>query len=90
MRAGGADGRNRRRGARAEQCVCGDEGAVEIGRERLDLAREARRELDQGYGVPPVAFTTYAATLAICWVVSWLLNDGIAFLPLVTRAVARR
>ena len=88
--AGRAHRRDRRRGPRSEQRIRGDERPVEVGRERLDLAREVVRELDRSYGVPPVALTTYDATSAICCVVSWPLNDGIAFLPSVTRAVARR
>ena len=90
MDAGGPDGRDRSRGPRAEQRVLGDERPVEIGRERPDVEREGGRELDRRYGVPPVAVTTYAATSAICCGVSCPLNDGIAFLPSVTRAVARR
>ena len=52
---------DRRAGARPQQAVTADEGAVEVAGERLDIARK-RRGKDQ----PPVAWTTYAATSAIC------------------------
>jgi hypothetical protein len=50
--------RDRGRRARAQRRVLADEGAVEVGRERADLAGKARRKLDCRYGVPPVAWTT--------------------------------
>ena len=86
------DACDRRARVRAQHRVLGDKRAVEIDRERGDVLREAGRKLEQcGYGgVPPVDFTTNAATSAICWSVSWPLNDGITPLPFVTRAVARR
>src|SRR5205823_11443466 len=90
--AGSADARDRLARARSQHCILRDECAVEIDRERSDVFRECGRKLEQrGYGgVPPVALTTNAATSAICWSVSWPLNDGITPLPLVTRAVASR
>jgi hypothetical protein len=46
-------------GPRPEEGVLGDQRAVEVARERRDLAGERRRQLEQRYGgVPPVAFTT--------------------------------
>ena len=90
MDARRADGRDRRRGPRAEPRVLGDERPVEIRRERADVDGEGGRELDRRYGVPPVAVTTYDATSAICCGVSCPLNDGIGDFPSVTRAVARR
>jgi hypothetical protein len=88
--AGGEGSLDRSGGPRAEQGVLGDQRPVEVGRERLEVAREARRKLDRRYGLPPVAVTTYDATSAICCAVSVPLNDGIGDFPLVTRAVARR
>jgi hypothetical protein len=85
------------RGARARDCgvrpraedrVLCDERAVEVDRERGEGGREAGGEL---YGsVPPVDFTTYAATSAICWAERRLLNDGIWPPPFVTCAVTAR
>lgn len=74
--------RDRRPGARAQLGVLGDKRAVEVGRERLDLGGEVRRE-DQ----PFVAWETYAATSAICFGESWPLNDGMTPLPFVTRSI---
>ena len=50
----------RDRGGRAgaDHRVLGHERPVEVARERAHLAREARGQLDRGYGVPPVDFTT--------------------------------
>ena len=88
VRPGRADALDRSARARPQHEVGADQGAVEVDRERGDVAREARRQLD--YGVPPVDFTTYAATSAICCAVSLPPNDGMTPLPSVTRAVALR
>jgi hypothetical protein len=42
----------------AQHCILSDERPVEIDGERRDVRREAARELQQLYGVPPVAVTT--------------------------------
>jgi hypothetical protein len=67
VRAGLSNLRDRIARARSKHRVLGDQRAVEIEGEGRDVAREARRKLEQRYGVPPVAFTTYEATSAICW-----------------------
>ena len=78
-------------GVRTEHRVLGDQRPIEVDRECGDALRKRVGELGQRYGgVPPVAFTTYAATSAICWSDRVPLNDGIWPLPSVTRAVARR
>jgi hypothetical protein len=89
VHTGSANALDRRARAWAQHGVLRDQRPVEIDRERGDVRRKAVRKL-QRYGVPPVAVTTYAATSAICWSLSWPLNDGIAPLPSVTRAVASR
>ena len=68
----------------AELGVLADQRPVEVAGERLDAAREVRRE-DQ----PLVAWTTYAATSWICCGVSWPANAGIGDLPFVTRSTTR-
>jgi hypothetical protein len=82
------DAGDRVAGARVEERVLGDQRAVEVAREGGDARGESGRKLYGG--VPPVLFTTYAATFAISCVLSCPLNDGIAPLPRVTRAVALR
>jgi len=86
--ARGAHACDRLAGARTEQRVLCDQGAVEVAREGGDACGESGRELYGG--VPPVALTTNAATFAISCVLSCPWNDGIAPLPRVTRAVAFR
>ena len=76
--------------ARAQNAVLGDQRPVEIEREGGDASREARRELERYGAVPPVDFTTYAATSAICCVLSCDLNEGIWAPPFVTCAVTAR
>ena len=88
MHAAGAHAGDRLAGVRTKHRVLGDQRPVEVDGERGDMARECVGKLYGG--VPPVAFTTYAATSAICWSDNWPLNDGIWPLPRVTRAVARR
>jgi hypothetical protein len=56
--------------ARPEDAVLPDEGAVEVARERGDVAREA---VGKGQLVDS---TTYCATSAICCSESWSLNAG--------------
>ena len=73
--------------ARAQERVLRDQRPVEVAGEGGDPRREAGGEL---YGVPPVACTTKEATFAISCVDSWPLNEGMAPLPSVTRAVALR
>src|SRR6266852_2297469 len=90
VRARRADRGDRGARARVEHGVLGDQRPVEIAGEGGDPARKVGRQLQQRYGVPPVAVTTYEATSAICWSVSWPLNDGMAPFPSVTRAVALR
>ena len=88
MDAGGARRADRVLRAGAEDGVLGDERAVEVDRERGQRTGKGVREV---YGtVPPVDFTTYAATSAICWVVIWVLNAGIDPPPFVTWAVTAR
>lgn len=88
MRARRARRLDRRLRARVQDRVLADERAVEVDRERGDRAREAAGEV---YGiVPPVDFTTYAATSAIFCVLSVLLNGGMAAPPFVTCAVTAR
>ena len=58
------------------ECVLADQGPVEVAGEGPDVAREVVRE-DQ----PEVAWTTYAATSAICCSVSWPLKEGIGAFP---------
>jgi hypothetical protein len=71
-----------------ENRVLADEGAVEVDRERGERAGKVVREV---YGtVPPVDFTTYAETSAICWSDIWPLNAGICAPPFVTWAVTAR
>jgi hypothetical protein len=43
--------------ARAQATVLPHEGAVEVGRDDLDVARKVSRK-DQPFALPPVAFTT--------------------------------
>src|SRR5262249_59696983 len=70
----------------AEEALLPDQGAIEVRREYRDVARKACRELDQPFGLPPVALTTYAATSAICFVVSCPVKFGIAPAPCVSRS----
>ena len=58
--SGGARGADRRPRARAQDGVLGDEGAVQVDRERGERAGEVRGELERGgYGaLPPVEVTT--------------------------------
>jgi hypothetical protein len=44
--------------ARTQRSVVPDERAVEVRRNDVDVPRELRREVDQPFGLPPVAFTT--------------------------------
>jgi hypothetical protein len=75
---------------RPELPVLGDQRAVEVEGEGVDSTREVRREL-YGYGAwPPVEFTTYAATSAICCVLSCVLNEGMPGPPFVTWEVTAR
>ena len=68
VRAPRAHGGDRLAGARAEHGILCEQRPVEVDRERGDALRERVGKVDQGYGgVPPVAFTTYEATSAICW-----------------------
>ena len=88
MRAHRAHCRDRCRRARAQDRVLGDQCAVEVGRECGDPRRESLRKF---YGtVPPVDFTTYAATSAISCDESVALNDGIEAPPSVTWPVTVR
>src|SRR5262249_40764567 len=82
---GRSGGRDRRTGPRPELRVLADQRPVEVGGERLDPGREVRGE-DQP---PLVAWTTYAATSAICFGLSWPEKDGIGGLPFVTRSTTR-
>jgi hypothetical protein len=71
---------DRRDRAPGEHGVRADQGAVEVARDRGDVAREAVGE-DQ-----LVDSTTYAATSAICCSLSWSPKAGIAPAPFVTRS----
>ena len=77
-------GSERRSGTRPQDAVLGDQRAVEVARDRSDLAREVGRELGQ----PDVFSTTYAATLAISCSLNWPSKAGIAPAPFVTRSTA--
>src|SRR5436190_4254434 len=80
-RSSGADGVT---GPGPEDGVLGDQRPVEIAGERLDAGREVGRE-----GQPLVACTTYAATSAICFGLSWPEKAGMGGLPFVTRLTTR-
>jgi hypothetical protein len=57
---------------------------VEVGRDDRDVARELGRKVDQ----PPVAWTMYAVTSAICLSLSVPLNGGMPPLPFAIRSAA--
>jgi hypothetical protein len=57
VQAGGLGRTQRCESARPQPAVLPHEGAVEVGRDDLDVAREIRRE-NQPFALPPVAFTT--------------------------------
>src|SRR3954447_7187537 len=80
-RSSGADGVT---GPGPEAGVLGDQRPVEIAGERLDAGREVGWE-----GQPLVACTTYAATSAICFGLSWPEKAGMGGLPFVTRLTTR-
>jgi len=44
--------------ARPQRSVLPDERAVEVRRDDVEVAREILGEVDQPFGLPPVAFTT--------------------------------
>jgi hypothetical protein len=44
--------------ARLQRSVLPDERAVEVRRNDVDVPREILGEVDQPFGLPPVAFTT--------------------------------
>jgi hypothetical protein len=88
VHAGRAGGGDRGPSAGPEDGVLGDERPVEVDRECGQRAGKVVREV---YGaVPPVDFTTNAATSAICWEERLLLNAGICAPPFVTWAVTAR
>jgi hypothetical protein len=87
VRARLARARERRPRPRPQDSVLGDQRPVEIEREGGDAGRERGWKL---YGVFWVDWTTYAATSAICCVLSFDLNAGMAPPPFVTWAVASR
>jgi hypothetical protein len=58
VRAGLAYRRDGVAGPRSQDGVLGDQRAVEIEGEGRDATRKGRRQLEQRYGVPPVALTT--------------------------------
>jgi hypothetical protein len=58
VQAGVARIAQRLEGARPQRAVFPDEGPVEVRRDDVDVPREISGELDQPFGLPPVAFTT--------------------------------
>ena len=80
--AGGPRRCDRRQRARTQDCVLADQRAVEVARERLHVAGEARGERQLC-----VDWKTNAATSAICFGLSEPPNEGMTPLPCVTRSM---